>query len=310
MTARIGMDAGVVRQAASAIDSTARDLDHVVGSVNGLVGEIAGNWFGEAATEFHENWVHRYRGALTALVAALHDYAHKARTNADAQDRASSMAGAGSAGVGGAGARVGGAGSGGGGWGAWLSPVALAGPGLLSLMEAAPPDVGRYPKSWEKLLKAAPQSWNNVLKHAPAGFQRQFADLPDDVLRYKRFGIVHDLNDLRGFVSAAGKVSEGVDIASHGYDIAQDLRSHDLVSAGFDGAHAAAGALKSSKLGAVGYLGGAALETWTQVGEEARQVDWSWHGMSEVMQASPSDWASAFGDSVKQMPGRLLKIFG
>jgi len=89
------MDAGVVRQAASAIDSTARDLDRVVGSVNGLVGEIAGNWFGEAATEFHESWVHRHRGALTALVAALHDYAHKALTNADAQDRASAAAGVG-----------------------------------------------------------------------------------------------------------------------------------------------------------------------------------------------------------------------
>lgn len=297
MSARIGMDASVVRQAASAIDSHAGDLDRVIGSVDGLVSEITGNWFGASATEFHESWAHRHRGALTALTTALHAYARVARTNADAQDRTSAVS-EGSAGAASAGGQAG--------WSSWLAPVGLIGPQLLKRMADTPRDVGRYPKTWEKFLKRAPSSWNNVLKHAPAGFQRKFADLPNEVLRYKRWGVVHDLNDLHGFVAGADKLTGVLTVGADGYAVTQDLHNHDLVNAGFDGATTAADVLKSTK---VGYLGGVAVQSWVQAGRAAQNVDWSSQGMSEVLHASPREWASAFGGAVSQMPSQLLKIF-
>jgi WXG100 family type VII secretion target len=289
------MDVAVVRQAATAIDSNARDLDRVIGAVEGLVNDIAGSWYGDAATEFHEAWAHRHRAELSALAAALRGYAHTARTNADAQDRTSAADG--SAGTSSAGGRGG---------NGWLAPAATAGEAILDLMGRTPRDVGRYPKAWENLLKQAPASWANVLKHAPEGFQQQFANLPDEVLRYKQWGIVHGLNHLDGLVTGAGRVSGGLNVAADGYSTVQDLRNHDSVNATFDGASTAADVLKTSK---VGYLGGVAVQSWVQAGKAAQNVDWSSEGMSEVLHASPGDWASAFGDAAKQMPGQLAKIF-
>jgi WXG100 family type VII secretion target len=306
VSARMGMDAGLVRQSAAAIASNAADLDRVIGSVNGLVTEIAANWSGEAATEFHHSWTHRHHSELTRLVAALHDYARQASRNADAQDRASAVSGVSSAVSGVSSVAAGGSVGDHGGWISWLTPIAAVGPGVLRLMEKAPPDVGRYPKSWKKLLNGVPKAWNTALKHAPEGLRRELANFPDDVLRYKRWGVVHDLNKMHGFIEGAGKVADVITVGSDVHTVAQDLRDHDMVSAGFHGATTAADVLKATK---VGYLGGVAIQSWVQAGQAAQDVDWSRQGLSDVIHASPKDWASAFGESVMQMPGQLVKIF-
>lgn len=304
MSARIGMDAGIVRQAAIVIDSRAADLDRVVGSVDGLVAEISHNWAGHAAAEFHESWVHQHRAALSALAGALHGYARTARANADAQDRTSAAESDGSGG-----AAFGSAGGNRGGWSALLGAAATAGGLGLHLMEHVPPDVGRYPKAWANVLDKAPHTWNSVIKHMPTGFQQRFEHLPDEVLRYKRYGIVHDLNNLHGFIEGASRVAGAVQLGGDSYNAYQDLRNHDSVNAAYDGATAAADAIRF-KGGPVGFWGAAAIQTWVQVGREAQNVDWSSQGISELVHTSPGDWASSFGETMQQMPGQLKTIFG
>jgi WXG100 family type VII secretion target len=93
MAGQIGMDAGVVRQCATAIDTSAQQLDRLVGSVDGVVSSIGSDWQGDDAAQFHEIWGRTHKPALTTLVAALRTFAATAQRNAGAQETASSAAG-------------------------------------------------------------------------------------------------------------------------------------------------------------------------------------------------------------------------
>lgn len=94
MSSRMGMDAGVVRQAAGAVDNIAGELDRLVGRADGLVTTICNSWNGADAATFHEAWTSRHRVALGALGVALQAYAKVANENARAQDQASGADGA------------------------------------------------------------------------------------------------------------------------------------------------------------------------------------------------------------------------
>lgn len=110
---------------------------------------------------------------------------------------------------------------------------------------------------------------------------------------------------------AGSNTSAMFSAATSGWTIGEYLAEGKYVDAGLSGVEAggdiAAFALK--KGGPTGYLGGVAVQTWTEVVREARHVDWSMDGLHDIKEASFDDWTGAFGDAAKQMPTKLLKIF-
>jgi hypothetical protein len=111
---------------------------------------------------------------------------------------------------------------------------------------------------------------------------------------------------------AVGHVVDGFDYFTDGVTIGDDLANGRYVDAGLHGVltggDLTADALKMSKT-PQGYLGGVAVQAWTQAGRAAMDVDWSAQGMQQIADASLDDWGAAFGDAAKQMPGQLVDIF-
>lgn len=207
------MDAAVVRNTASAIDAHAGDLDRVIGSVDGLAAEIAANWFGEAADEFHASWAHRHRPALSGLAGALHDYARTARTNADSQDRASAASTASLGAVSVGGAVTSGAGRSGGGTVFGLPPSTVANLALLAL----PGSLGAV-----MLAGQAINSAQDYLNSRVEGL----GDLPMDAA-----GMF--TGDVQGYVSVDAHAERAIDDLVNG---SYDKLGGDAVSLGEDGA--------------------------------------------------------------------------
>ena len=115
-----------------------------------------------------------------------------------------------------------------------------------------------------------------------------------------------------GGLTAAGHAVDGFGYFVEGYTIGEDLGTGNYAEAGI-GTALVAGDVTADTLktkGHVGYAAGAALQTWVEVGREARNVDWSAEGMQAIGDASLGDWGSAFGEAVTKMPTKLVTIFG
>lgn len=124
------------------------------------------------------------------------------------------------------------------------------------------------------------------------------------------FSILGDVKHVPG-ARAAGGTFSAFGYFTEGYSIGEELAVGRYGDAAFDSAFVAgdlgADALKTK--GHVGYAAGVAVQTWVEVGREARNVDWSPEGMRQLREASLQEWGSAFGEALTKMPTRLVKIF-
>ena len=120
--------------------------------------------------------------------------------------------------------------------------------------------------------------------------------------------------DLAGVpnLGPAGVTFSAFSAVANGAEIGEDLAGGRYVDAalhtGLAGGDIAADTLKAGRT-PLSYAGGIAVQSWTEAGREAMNVDWSPEGMRLLREASLDDWTSAFSDAVRQMPGKLVKIF-
>jgi hypothetical protein len=127
-------------------------------------------------------------------------------------------------------------------------------------------------------------------------------------------GLFSTLDDVKEvpIAGVAGKALSGFGYFTEGYTIREELSRGEYVDAGlstvFAGGDLVADTLKSRGT-PLGYGGGVAVQTWTEVGRAARDVDWSAEGLQQIRDASLSDWGGAFMDSAKALPSRMIKIF-
>ena len=88
--ARLGMDVDVVEQNASKLKGKGEEIDHIISSLEGLVGEIHGAWDGKDSNEFSNSEWPRYRKQLQTISQQLKAFGDLARRNADRQRTESS----------------------------------------------------------------------------------------------------------------------------------------------------------------------------------------------------------------------------
>ncbi|MDX6245909.1 MAG: hypothetical protein QOE76_3632 [Frankiales bacterium] len=89
------MDPGEVRKVATSLDAQAQAVAAVVGTIDGLVSHLQQCWAGHDAMIFADWWHSQHRPALQGAHDAIAGLAQSARTNAAAQDQASSGGAAG-----------------------------------------------------------------------------------------------------------------------------------------------------------------------------------------------------------------------
>ncbi len=108
-----------------------------------------------------------------------------------------------------------------------------------------------------------------------------------------------------GVVGAYGKLTDG-------FSIAEQIYNGEFVDASLDGVFVV-GDISASVLktqGPLGYVGGVAVQAWTEVGRAATDVDWSGEGLQQIADASLGEWADALGGAFMQMPSKLVSILG
>lgn len=93
MTARIGMDPGMIRGLADQLDRMADDLANLVGRVSGGVNRLGGTWRGADFDQLAHTWHGRNAAAITAIVGEVRRMATTARQNAAEQEQASGVNG-------------------------------------------------------------------------------------------------------------------------------------------------------------------------------------------------------------------------
>jgi hypothetical protein len=127
-------------------------------------------------------------------------------------------------------------------------------------------------------------------------------------------GLASTLDDVKHIpgAGAAAKTFAVFGAATTVYTVGQDIVEKRYVDAGleagFYGGDLVADHLKTT--GPHGYLYGVTVQTWVEVGREARNVDWSPQGLQQIRDASLADWGSGLAYSAQQMPAKLVKIFG
>jgi WXG100 family type VII secretion target len=85
------MNTDTVRELASQIDSTARDLRSIDSSIERVMENLARQWEGGDYQRFRGWWRDQHRPSLHRLVDSIEGLARSARYNADDQDRASAQ---------------------------------------------------------------------------------------------------------------------------------------------------------------------------------------------------------------------------
>ena len=91
MSNLIGMDVAAMSQVAVSIDVQARRIQAAIGTIDGLVQQIAQDWRGPAAREFVGWWQGQHRPSLLRAEAALSGLAQAARNNISQQNHASGV---------------------------------------------------------------------------------------------------------------------------------------------------------------------------------------------------------------------------
>ena len=316
---------GMVGADAQALDDLARQLGEAARALDSLTGRLSAQvshapWHGAHADRFRSDWSRSYRRELVSAVAFLRDGERTLHRNAADQRAASGEAGgtAWSGGLFGVGGAVAGSSRAG---GSFVDGVATAGLGVASaafltrlnsrldpwskyLLDPAGKTVdvlqrlsdskmvsGRYSNAWHEVMKVGSSH-----------------GIPQEFLKFKQSPVTHFLHPANHAFGLIGTGLSAVSLGIGTVTAAADFGQHHYMSAGLDAASVAAGAIKGHG-GVTGYVAGVALQTWVQVGRAAQTVDWSAQGMHELQQASLSDWGSALGSAVKQMPGQLWTIF-
>ena len=88
-----GMNTDTVRELASQIDSTARELRSIDAAIERVMSDLARQWEGGDFQRFKGWWRDQHRPSLHRLVDSIEGLARSARYNADDQDRASGNVG-------------------------------------------------------------------------------------------------------------------------------------------------------------------------------------------------------------------------
>lgn len=256
------------------LDSLARDfgvtaqrLDRILRNLS--AGLATTPWQGPAANRFRADWNKVHRARLTNASHFLRDGEVRLHRNADTQRHASSAEG-------GAGHATHGPDRGGAGWASavgdqlrsawgvattaesWSSWV-LGPLGMLTLKTT-----GRYTNLWRSVISASGPFM--AYKSAPllTGLNR----LAPYQWAHRVAGVVDDLP----FVQAAGRGFAAVSLADKGLDLIDAARRGDVGDAIGTGVDAAASGLKLSK-NPVAYLVGVNLSVWSDVVEQAGEVD-------------------------------------
>ena len=312
MSEMIGMDVEAVRRTASELRRKAGEIRAVEARVDAVVGQISGSWHGNRARQFVGDWHGHHRAALLLLADRVDGLGQAALNNASEQESAS-----------GGGARSGGPGSfGGSGPGLWAGVERTSAWGLISAGAAA------VLPSAKKLLKLSAKfsdnkysvgrytnAWNKVLRITDSLKVNGHRVVPEDLLRFKRSPVFHVLNEhqglLKGGQAIVGKatgVSSAVDSASDAY---LAFQRGDSVNGVADGANALTRAVDVTPAGKVPVVHAATftVRAWTEVVHAAtsKDIDWSANGISQIVTASPGDWATAIKETLPQFKDIFLK---
>jgi uncharacterized protein YukE len=286
------------------LDSLARDfgvtaqrLDRILRDLS--VGLANAPWQGPAANRFRADWNKVHRARLSSASHFLRDGETRLRRNADAQRHAS--------------AAEGGAGHGaydpGGGQSEWVSAV---GDGLRSTWGAAKTaeswaswvlgpigmltltTTGRYTDLWRSVIAATGPFMAYKSSPLLTGLNR----LAPYQWAHRVAGVVDGLP----FVQAAGRGFAAIGFADKGLDLVGAVRRGDAGDAIEAGVDAAAAGLKMSK-NPVAYLIGVNLSVWSDVVEEAGEVDLR-QGLPNPL--AEGSWSNIYVPALKETGRDLL----
>jgi WXG100 family type VII secretion target len=295
-----GMDVAAVQSAAAHLRGYAGTLDGIIRTIDSIVVQLDGAWTGHDAAAFLNWWQHQHRPALLTAASALDGLGQSAMNNADDQARTSSADAGGSAGSMAVGAS------------AMAGIAGLAGTvfdgadGLDGVLDGVniftrnASSSGRYTKEWDDVRNAF-----------------------GPVFDYKQSSVLHAAHDNRvlssigdfadtGVGKAAGGVFSAAAFIGIGSSVARaggDLADGSYGQAAMQSSSAVSSGLKMSK-NPVLYLAGVNTAIWSQVANEASQVDWS-QGVPNPLSGSNfvDIWAPAFGDATKQVLSEIPGFF-
>jgi len=302
MSEMIGMDVDAVRRTASELRRKAGEIRAVEARVDAIVGQINGSWQGNTARRFVSDWHGHHRAALLLLADRVDGLGQSALNHAGEQESASGA---------GAGVSSGSAGIPGGasGWDGFVAgledglPYATGLLGLAATFSSNKYSIGRYTNSWRKVM-----ALGSHVARPRAGMT------VGDLLHFKRSPVFHVLNDhqtvLKGGANIVGRASDvasGVDSVSDAY---YAFRSGDVRNGAADGVNSLTRAVDATA-GKVPVVraGTFAVRTWAEVGRAATSpdIDWSAKGFSQVVTASPGDWAAAIKETLPQFKDIVFK---
>jgi uncharacterized protein YukE len=286
------------------LDSLARDfgvtaqrLDRILRNVS--VGLANAPWQGPAANRFRADWNKVHRARLANASHFLRDGEARLRRNADAQRHASAAeGGSGSShyvqGRGGAGwlSAVGdglrsawGAATRAESWSSWaLGPL-----GILTLKTT-----GRYTNLWRSVITAT----GPFMKYKSSPLLTGLNRLAPYRWAHRVAGVV----DGFPLVQAAGRGFAAISFADKGLDLVDAVRRGDAGDAIGTGVDAAAAGLKMSK-NPVAYLIGVNLSVWSDVVEEAGEVDFR-QGLPNPL--AEGSWSNIYVPALKETGRDLL----
>ncbi len=116
-----------------------------------------------------------------------------------------------------------------------------------------------------------------------------------------------------GFLTGKGALGSLIGTTVDEFDTAGAMSNHDTVGTVEGALHLTADALKRGgpKNPAL-YLIGVNIDIWTDVGDAASNIDWSWAAMNNTFDFAvthPGAIVDAVKDAVTSMPGKLISAF-
>lgn len=305
VTGMVGADPEQLDQLGKCIVEAANALDRTRCHLGGRLRTTT--WCGTDADRFRYDWDHRYAGMLVRLAEQLREQGHRVVGEGDQQRRASAADG----GAGSCAPNGGRPGEsvwatidralGENGWvkGHFEIPGQVTGViGAAAMLVRKANVTGRYTNAWRSVIDVGKDLFRYKSSSMMQGLQRSGL-----------LGLVAKAEKLPG-VKRIGAALDVVGAVTNGYAIGSELAKGHWLGAADEAAHTGAALLKTSK-NPVAYLGGVALETWTQVFEEAGKVDWS-AGVPNPLNLNNlrNVWAPALKETGIEMVKRAGRIFG
>jgi hypothetical protein len=299
----VSQAAGMVGMDTDQLDALARNIAHSADRIDAIRVTVGGrlhhtSWDGPDAHQARSDWDHRHAGALVRVAASLRERGGLLTAEAEAQRRASADDG----GAAGPGALRPSPSRG----TDWVTVDSIFGSegildkvgwplgivGLAAMLTNRANTIGRYTKAWDKAIAAG-----------------------GNLLRYKQSPLLHlarkipglgALGSLESRFPMATKVSKGLGVittGTHIWEMFSRSQQGDSQGALYSGGHAVASGLKLSK-NPVSYLGGVAVELWTQAAEEAGNVHWD-EGLANPL--TPGNWDNIWAPALKETGAELIR---